>query len=82
VEAALLAAGFTLHVTESLGARQASSATEGWVRLLAALRDSGRPRAGPSAAALVAEAEAWLLRHRLVGGGALAALRWHASLRG
>jgi hypothetical protein len=82
VEAALAAAGFTLHVSESLGARQVAAATEGWTRLLAGLRDAGRPTAGPAAAALVTEAEAWLLRHRLIGSGAIAVLRWHASLRG
>jgi hypothetical protein len=82
VEAALLAAGFTLHVTESLGARQATAATAAWSRLLAGMRDTGRPGAGAQAAALVTEAEAWLLRHRLVGTGAIAVLRWHASLRG
>jgi hypothetical protein len=82
VEAALLAAGFTLHVTESLGARQAAAATEAWSRLLDGMREAGRPGAGAAAAALVTEAEAWLLRHRLVGAGAIAVLRWHASLRG
>jgi hypothetical protein len=82
IEAALLAAGFTLHVTESLGSRQAAAATEAWSRLLAGMRVAGRPAAGAAAAALVAEAEAWLLRHRLVGTGAIAVLRWHASLRG
>ena len=82
VEAALLAAGFTLHVTESLGARQAAASTEAWSRLLAGMRETGRPAAGAAAAALVTEAEAWLLRHRLVGAGAIAVLRWHASLRG
>jgi hypothetical protein len=29
----------------------------------------------------VAEAEAWLLRHRVAGSGAIGVLRWHASLR-
>lgn len=82
VEAALLAAGFTLHVTEQLGPRQAQAATEGWMRLLAGLRDSDRRAAGAEAAALVTEAEAWLLRHQLAGAGAIAVLRWHASLRG
>ncbi|WP_431272069.1 hypothetical protein [Dankookia sp. P2] len=81
VEAALLAAGFTLHVTESLGGRQDAAATEAWARLLAGLRGAARPAAGAAAAALVTEAEAWLLRHRLLESGAIAVLRWHASLR-
>ena len=82
VEAALLAAGFTLHVTEQLGTCQARAATEAWLRLLAGMREAGRPTAGAEAACLVTEAEAWLLRQRLVGAGAIAVLRWHASLRG
>lgn len=81
VEAALVAAGFTLHVAESLGARQVAAATEAWLRLLAGMRETGRPGGGV-AAALVTEAETWLLRHRLVSAGAIAVLRWHASLSG
>jgi hypothetical protein len=79
VEQAMLAAGFTLHVTEALGPRQA--ATEAWLRLLAGMREGGRPATGTEAAALVLEAEAWLRCHRLLQAGAIGVLRWHASLR-
>lgn len=82
VETALAEAGFTLHVTESLGMRQADAATRAWLRLLAGLREGGRPPTAAEAGALVAEAEAWLLHHRLLSQGAIAVLRWHASLPG
>ena len=44
-------------------------------------RKDGRPATTIEAAALVAEAERWLLWHRLTRGGILETLRWHASLR-
>ncbi|MDO9712138.1 hypothetical protein [Paracraurococcus lichenis] len=82
VETALQAAGFALHVTESLGPRHAAAATEAWQTLLAGLRDGTRPAGAAEAAALVTEAERWLLHQRLLRAGALAVLRWHATLRG
>ncbi|MBK1658843.1 hypothetical protein [Paracraurococcus ruber] len=82
VEEALQRAGFTLHVTESIGGRHTAAATDAWMRLLAELREGGRPGAAVEAAALVAEAERWLLHHRLLRGGSIAVLRWHATLRG
>jgi len=81
VESALAASGFRLHVTEDAGTRHCAAAMEAWSRLIGSLRGQARP--GPAAAAaLVAEAEAWLLRQRLLAGGGLGLFRWHASLAG
>ncbi|MBL6457069.1 hypothetical protein JMJ55_17165 [Belnapia sp. T6] len=79
-EAALQAAGFQLHVAEDAGRRQATAILAAWARLLESLRAESRP-SGLRAAALVAEAELWLLRHRLLAEGAIGLLRWHATLR-
>lgn len=78
--AALERAGFRIHVVEDAGARHQRAVLLGWASLLDALRaEPARP--GPqAAAALVAEAEAWLLRLRLLRDGRLRLLRWHASL--
>jgi hypothetical protein len=54
---------------------------EGWSRLLGGLRHEGKGRTRAGAAALVAEAEMWLLRHRLITTGTIGLLRWHATLR-
>lgn len=80
VTAALAAAGFEVHVLEDAAPRHRRAVLDGWSALLAALRAEPRPPAPPEAAALVAEAEAWLLRLRLLRDGRLRLLRWHASL--
>jgi hypothetical protein len=77
VEAALQEAGFILHVAEDAGQRQAALISAGWSELLRAL-DRGSARA--MAPAILAEAEASLLRQRLISAGALRVMRWHASL--
>jgi hypothetical protein len=78
--AALNRAGFDVHVVEDAGRRHAEAAMAGWKALLLALRDQAT-RPGPAEAAdMVAEAEAWLLRLRLLQEGRLRLLRWHASL--
>lgn len=79
IDTALRAAGFTPHVVEDAGPRQAAAIVEGWLRVIETLR-AGRPR-GQAAAVLVEEAETWFLRHRLLGMGALRLLRWHATLQ-
>lgn len=79
VEAALRAAGFHVHVTEGVGLRHSVAAVEAWGRLIDDLRHDRRMSPG-AAQALITEAEAWLLRHRLVGDGTLRLLRWHATL--
>ncbi len=81
IEAALQAAGFQLHVTEDAGPRHCAAVMEGWSRLLGGLRHEGKGRTRAGAAALVAEAEMWLLRHRLITTGTIGLLRWHATLR-
>ncbi|MBV1797000.1 hypothetical protein [Siccirubricoccus sp. G192] len=80
LEAALAAAGFHLHVAEDAGTRHCAAALEAWARLIGGLRGPGRPPSTAAAAGLIAEAEAWLLRQRLLGSGALRLFRWHASL--
>ena len=78
--AALERAGFRVHVVEDAGARHHRTVLLGWASLLDALRAEPVRPAPPAAAALVAEAEAWLLRLRLLRDGRLRLLRWHASL--
>jgi hypothetical protein len=81
VEAALHAAGFQIHVTEDASQRHCGGIVEGFGRLVAGLRGTGRPTTPATTAALLAEVESWLLRHRLLASGQLAMLRWHASRR-
>lgn len=78
IEAALRSAGFRPHVVENLATRHLNAVIDGWVGLLDGLR-AERPQ-GAAAAALVEEAECWLLRHRLLGAGAISLMRWHATL--
>jgi hypothetical protein len=80
VPEALRRAGFDVHVVEDAGQRHRKAAMQGWQGLLAAIADGGARPAAPAAAALVAEAEAWLLRLRLLQEGRLRLLRWHASM--
>ena len=42
-EAAIKAAGFQLHVAEDAGPRQCAAVTEGWARLIGAVRRQGQP---------------------------------------
>lgn len=79
LEAALATAGFVLHVAEDAGPRHNAAALEAWVALLDGMRNQARPPA-TALAGLVAEAELWLLRQRLLGSGALRLFRWHATL--
>jgi len=79
---ALRRAGLEVHVVEDAGLRHRKAVLEGWKALLGSLAaDAARPSAA-AAAALVAEAEAWLLRLRLMQDGRLRLLRWHASVPG
>lgn len=77
--AALKRAGFDVHVVEDAGRRHCEAVMAGWQALTVALR--GQPARPPAAEAadMVAEAEAWLLRLRLLREGRLRLLRWHAS---
>lgn len=78
--AALQRAGFDVHVVEDTGRRHAEAVMAGWQALLLALRDHPARPSTAEAADLVAEAEGWLLRLRLLQDGRLRLLRWHASL--
>ncbi|MBR0644156.1 hypothetical protein [Plastoroseomonas hellenica] len=79
--AAFSAAGFQTHVVQDEGAAHAAAVLQAWTRLLRVLSESPSRPTRLQAAALVAEAEAWLLRLRLIESGALRLLRWHGSLR-
>lgn len=77
---ALEKSGFRVHVVEDAGARHQRAVLLGWSAVLEALGD-GAARPGPLVAgALVSEAEAWLLRLRLLRDGRIRLLRWHATL--
>jgi phosphoethanolamine N-methyltransferase len=79
-EAALTAAlgqlGFDVRVTEDLSARHMRLAVQGWNHALRLLTER-RPDA-LHAAALVAEAEVWMRRMRLMHAGQLRLVRWDA----
>ncbi len=79
LEAALLAAGFTLNVREDVGARHGTAVLAGWARRVEGLRQGGGLPRGAAALALVVEAERWLLRQRLMQLGCLGLLRWHCT---
>jgi hypothetical protein len=68
--------GFDVRVAEDISARHAAQALQGWQTAVAALRD--HPPDARSAVPLVAEAELWLLRLRLIRNGKLRMVRWHA----
>jgi cyclopropane fatty-acyl-phospholipid synthase-like methyltransferase len=68
--------GFDVRVTEDISARHAAQALQGWRSVVAALRD--HPPDARHAVPLVAEAELWLLRLRLIRDGKLRLVRWHA----
>lgn len=77
--AALEGAGFRINVVEDAGLRQQRAVMQGWAALLAALRHQPVKPTAREATALVLEAEAWLLRLRLLRQGRLRLLRWHAT---
>jgi len=79
IPAALERAGFTIHVVEDATLRQRRAVIAGWQALVSALEKHPTRPEPAAAAALVAEAEAWLLRLRLMQEGRLRLLRWHAS---
>jgi hypothetical protein len=71
--------GYEVRVVEDQSDRHAGLVLAGWN---AVLRDLSQARPTPrQAAALVAEAERWLLRLRLMRQGRLRLLRWHAIRR-
>jgi SAM-dependent methyltransferase len=67
--------GLDVRVTEDISDRHLEHAMLGW-RVL--MRDLDRKPSAMEAAQLVAEAELWLLRRRLIRDGRLRMMRWHA----
>ncbi len=68
--------GFDVRVREDLSSRHASLVLRGWQRAVRRISEERPPLA--EAALLIAEAELWLLRLRLLRTGHLRVVRWHA----
>jgi SAM-dependent methyltransferase len=71
--------GLDVRVAEDISARHLEHAMLGWRVLLRDLRENKPTR--QQAAQLIAEAELWLLRRRLIRDGRLRMMRWHAITR-
>lgn len=80
VPRALAAAGFQVNVVEDAGPRHRRAVMEAWAALLEALRAEPTRPTPIAARAMVEEAEAWLLRLRLLEQGRIRLLRWHATM--
>lgn len=80
ISGALEAAGFVINVVEDAAPRHRRAVIESWQALILALQGQAERPSPQAAATLVAEAEAWLLRLRLLAEGRLRLLRWHASM--
>jgi hypothetical protein len=73
---ALTRLGFDVRITEDLSARHMRLALLGWRHLV---RQMARERPAPErAAAVVAQAELWTRRIRLMHAGQIRLMRWHA----
>ena len=72
--------GFDVRVAEDISRRHADQALLGWRTRVRRLEEERPPPR--EAAALVAEAEFWLVRLRLFRAGALRMVRWHGIGRG
>jgi SAM-dependent methyltransferase len=72
--------GLDVRLAEDISSRHAGQALQGWRAAVAILRD--HPPDARRAAALVTEAELWLLRLRLIRAGKLRLVRWIALGRG
>ena len=68
--------GLDVRIAEDISARHLEQAMLGWRILLRDLQ--GRKPPKQEAAQMVAEAELWLLRRRLMRAGQLRLMRWHA----
>jgi hypothetical protein len=74
--AALVELGFDVRVTEDISERHMRLAAQGWKRLV---RDLAAIRPDPlRAAAVVAEAEVWMRRLKLMHSGQVRLVRWDA----
>ena len=72
--------GMDVRIAEDISERHIGQVVQGWRMVVRDLRGTRPDRA--NAAQLVAEAERWLLRWRLVKEGRLRMMRWHAISRG
>jgi hypothetical protein len=72
--------GMDVRIAEDISERHIGQVVQGWRTVVRDLGGARPDRA--SAARLVAEAERWLLRWRLVKEGRLRMMRWHAISRG
>jgi hypothetical protein len=70
--------GLDVRIVEDMSQRHLEHAMLGW-RVM--LRDLGRKPSRQEALPMVAEAELWLLRRRLIRDGRLRMMRWHAISR-
>lgn len=70
--------GMDVRIAEDMSQRHLEHAMLGW-RVM--LRDLGRKPTRQEAVPMVAEAELWLLRRRLMRDGRLRMMRWHAISR-
>ena len=68
--------GLDVRIAEDISVRHQEQAMLGWRVLLRDLQGRKPPR--QEAAQMVAEAELWLLRRRLMRAGKLRLMRWHA----
>jgi hypothetical protein len=71
--------GLDVRVAEDISARHLEHAMLGWRVVLRDLRENKPTR--QQAAQLIAEAELWLLRRRLIRDGRLRMMRWHGITR-
>jgi SAM-dependent methyltransferase len=71
--------GLDVRIAEDASTRHMEQAMLGWRVLLRDLRDNKPTR--HQAVQLIAEAELWLLRRRLIRSGQLRMMRWHAISR-
>lgn len=71
--------GLDVRIAEDISARHLEQAMLGWRVLLRDLQGTKPPK--QEAAQMVAEAELWLLRRRLMRAGQLRLMRWHAISR-
>ncbi len=67
--------GFDVRVVEDISARHMDQTLQGWNGALQTMRDD--PPTPAEARAIVAEAELWLLRQRLLRAGKIRLLRWY-----
>ncbi len=74
--AALAGLGFDVRVTEDITSRHMRLAVQGWKRLVRDLAAVHPDRL--RAAAVVAEAEVWMRRLKLMHAGQIRLVRWHA----